>query len=82
MTVPDWLAKRGGSFVPGIQGSVFVVLDGKPQFRLDARPAAGKIGCVITQTVNGKQSVAAGTYPDVPAALAGGLEHLRANLGW
>jgi hypothetical protein len=82
MTVPDWVSKRGGSLAPGVEGSVFVVLDGRPMYRLDARPAAGKVACAVTQTANGKRLDDSTAYADVPAALAGGLEQLRAKLGW
>ncbi len=82
MTVPDWLSKRGGSLTPGIQGSVFVVLGGQPQYRLDARPATGKVACAVTQTANGKRLDDATAYADEPSALAGGLELLRNRLGW
>jgi hypothetical protein len=30
MTVPEWLARRGGTLTPGVEGSVFVVFDGGP----------------------------------------------------
>jgi hypothetical protein len=82
MSHPDWLTKRNGSITPGVEGSMFVVLDGKPLYRLDARPAAGKVACAVTQTANGKRLDSGAVYPDVPAAFNGGLEELKTRLGW
>ena len=82
MTVPNWLAKRGGTLTPGVEGSLFVVFDGQPHYRLDLVPAAGRIACVVTQTVNGSRIEDAATFPDEPTALSGGLERLRRALGW
>jgi hypothetical protein len=82
MTVPDWLAKRGGTLTPGVEGSVFVVFDGEPQYRLDPVPVAGKVGCAVTETVSGRRLDDGTTHEAEPAALAGGLEQLRNQLGW
>ena len=82
MTVPDWLARRGGTLTPGVEGSVFVIFDGEPNYRLDPVPVAGKVGCAIIETVNGRRLDDGTTYADEPAAFAGGLERLRAKLGW
>src|SRR5205823_5840772 len=83
MTVPDWLARRDGSLKPGLGGRTRCGLGGgAPQYRLDALPAAGKCACAVTQTVNGRRLDDATTYPSADAALAGGLEQLRARLGW
>ncbi|HET6574431.1 MAG TPA: hypothetical protein VFG68_12560, partial [Fimbriiglobus sp.] len=83
MTVPDWLTLRSGSLRPGVvEHVVFVMLDGQPQYRLDATPAEGKLACAVTQTVNGRRLDDGTTYPTPDAALAGGLEQLRTKLGW
>jgi hypothetical protein len=82
MTVPDWLAKRGGTLNPGVEGSVFVVFDGEPHYRLDHVPVAGKVGCAVTETISGRRLDDGTTYEAEPAALAGGLEQLRDRLGW
>jgi hypothetical protein len=81
---PDWLTKRDGTLAPGIRdGVVFVMLSGHPQYRLDVRPAAGKHGCAVIQTVNGKRLDDGGlTYPTAAEAVAGGLDQLRQKLGW
>jgi len=82
MTVPDWLAKRGGKLTPGGEGSVFVVVGGDPLYRLDPVPVAGQVGCAITETVSGRRFDDGHTWADETVALAGGLEQLRGRLGW
>jgi hypothetical protein len=84
MSVPDWLAKRGGALKPGVQPDMqFVLIGGAPQYKLESRPAAGKHICAVQQSVNGRRlDDAAATYPTADAALAGGLDQLRAALGW
>ncbi len=83
LTVPEWLTKRDCSVQPGIRdGVLFVMFAGKPQYRLDVRPANGTFTCAVLQTVNGKSVGDATTYPNADAALAGGLEQLRNKLGW
>jgi hypothetical protein len=82
-TVPDWLKLRDGTLRPGLNGHVvLVMLGGQPQYRLEARPAAGAFTCAIVQTVNGRRLDDGRTYPTADAALAGGLEQLRNILGW
>lgn len=82
-TVPDWLTTRDGSLKPGLADRiVFVMFAGQPQYKLEARPAAGAFACAVTQTINGKRLDDATTYPTAAAALAGGLDQLRAKLGW
>lgn len=81
--VPDWLKAHDGGLAPGVRDHlVFVTVGGQPHYRLEARPAAGKYTCHVTQTVNGRRLDGGATYPDRDAALAGGLEELRATLGW
>lgn len=83
MTVPDWLAKRGGTLKPGVQPLMWFVLIGGLEYKVEARPAAGKFECAVQQSVNGKRlDDPAATYPTAEAALVGGLEQLRAALGW
>jgi len=84
MTVPDWLAKRDGTLRPGVQPDMlFVLIGGAPQYKVEARPAAGKYECAVQQSVNGKRlDDPKLTYPSTDAALAGGLDQLRATLGW
>lgn len=82
-TAPDWLMLHDGALKPGVGDQVvFVMLGDQPQYRLDVRPAAGKFACAVTQTVNGRRLDDATIYPTAAAALAGGLDQLRANLGW
>jgi hypothetical protein len=63
-------------------GVVFVSVAGRPQYRLDARPAQNQFACSVTQTVNGKRLDDKSGYPTVEAALVGGLDQLRTNRGW
>jgi hypothetical protein len=83
MNVPEWLSKREGGLKAGLtSSSLFVLLDGHPQYQLVAVPAKGKFTCVVTQTINGKRVNPGQTYDGVPSALEGGLEELRQKLGW
>jgi hypothetical protein len=83
MTAPDWLTTRDGALAHGLNENVLLVtLNGHPQYRLDALPAKGKHTCAIIQTNNGRRLDGGIEYPTRDAALAGGLEELRAKLGW
>jgi hypothetical protein len=83
VSVPEWLGNRGGELKPGISPHiVFVMLGGKPQYRLDVRPAGGQFTCGITQTVNGKRLDNQAKFTTLEAALVGGLSTLRDQLGW
>jgi len=84
MTLPEWLAKRGGALKPGVQPHMFFVLIcGAPQYKVEARPAVGTFICAVQQSMNGKRlDDPKLTYPSADAALAGGLEQLRQALGW
>jgi hypothetical protein len=83
-TVPDWLKTRDGSLKPGVRPeTTFVVLAGKPLYKLEVRPAAGRFACAVSLTNNGHRlDDAKATYPTPVEALAGGLEQLRNALGW
>jgi hypothetical protein len=82
--VPDWLALRAGSLKPGVRPETqFVLIGGQPLYKLETRPAGGKFTCAISNTVNGKRlDDAASIYPNAQEAFVGGLEQLRAKLGW
>ena len=84
MTAPDWLSKRDGALLPGYQPFVTTVtLGGVPQYRLEVRPAGATYGCSVVQAVNGRRvDDAKANYPTADAAVAGGLDQLRAALGW
>ena len=83
MTVPDWLSKRDGALKTGIRNHIrFVLIGGAPQYKLEARPATGQFICAVQQSNNGKRLDDGTTYPSEAAALEGGLEQLRAKLGW
>ena len=83
MTVPDWLAARHGGLVKGTnERSLLVTLNGNPMWRLDVAPSKGKYTCAVLQTNSGKRLDEGKEYPTREAAFAGGLEELRAKLGW
>jgi hypothetical protein len=80
---PDWLTRRGGELRAGVGGQSWLVFfDNEPQYRLEPVPVAGKYGCKITQTINGRMIPSAGTYATAEDAIRGGLEDLRKALGW
>ena len=81
--VPEWLRIRDGSLSPGVRPeTLFVAFGGQPHYRLDVRPASGRYTCAVTQTENGRRLDGGKPYASADAALAGGLEELRAKLGW
>lgn len=84
MQAPDWLSKRGGGLTPGYQTFVtFVTLGGVPQYKLEVRPAGAAYTCYVLQSNNGRRvDDATASYPSADAARAGGLDQLRAALGW
>ena len=83
MNAPDWLVIREGGLKNGLSDrTVLVTLNDHPQWRLDAVPAKGTFTCVVLQTNNGKRMDGGIQYANQDAALAGGLEELRAKLGW
>jgi len=83
MTAPDWLTSRNGGLAKGInERTLLVTVDGEPMWRLDALPSKGQFTCAVLQTNSGRRLDAGKQYPTREAALAGGLEELRAKLGW
>jgi hypothetical protein len=84
LAVPDWLKLRDGSFKAGVRPETqFVLVGGQPLYKLEVRPAGGKFICAISNTVNGKRLDDPGTiYASNEAAFKGGLDQLRAKLGW
>ena len=83
MTAPDWLTARTGGLVKGINERTWLVtLNGNPMWRLDVGPSKGQYTCAVLQTNSGKRLDEGKDYPSQEAAFAGGLEELRAKLGW
>jgi hypothetical protein len=82
--VPDWLTLHSGSLKPGVRPETqFVLIGGQPLYKLEVRPASGKFSCAVSNTVNGKRlDDSATTYSNSEQALSGGLDQLRAKLGW
>ena len=83
-TVPAWLSTRSATITRGIADHIaFVTFGGKPEYKLEVRPAKGKFTCVVTATVNGKPIDAAADLLDSSAAaMDNGLTRLQAKLGW
>jgi hypothetical protein len=83
LSAPDWLVKHGGEIQAAANGpGCMVYFDGQPQYFVLSRPAAGRFGCEVTQTVNGKRLESGANYATVEEAIQGGLEDLRKALGW
>jgi len=83
MTTPDWLRIHDGGLVKGRNDHTWLVESGgAPNYRLEVLPARGQYTCAILQTNNGKRLDEGKVYPSNDAALAGGLDELRARLGW
>lgn len=83
MATPDWVAQRGGEVRHGKDGtSASVYFAGQLQYVLVPVPAKGQHACRVTETINGRRVDGGNTYPSAAEALRGGLEELRAHLGW
>jgi hypothetical protein len=80
---PEWLSKHGGELQTAADGvGCMIYFDSQPQYFVLPRPAGGKFGCQVTQTINGKRLESDATYPTAVEAVKGGLEDLRKALGW
>jgi hypothetical protein len=83
MTPPDWLKLHDGDIKPGKDGhSLSVFFAGALQYVLVPVPARGTFACRISETINGRRVESDKVYPTAEAAFAGGLDDLRAHLGW
>jgi hypothetical protein len=83
VTTPDWLTRRGGALVPRPDGNSWaVLLNGEPLYALVPVPIAGKHGCQVIQTNNGRRFDTGSSHATLDEALQGGLEDLRKALGW
>jgi hypothetical protein len=81
--VPEWLKKHGGNLKLASDGHTWLVLLGsEPQYKLVPAPAAGKHGCNVVQTINGKQVAKQAVGATGDEAVRGALEELRQALGW
>jgi hypothetical protein len=80
---PDWLADHDAALRPGVgDGTRVVVIGGKPLYRLTVTPAKNQFSCAVVLLNNGKRLDRGGVSPTADAALEGGLNDLRAALGW
>jgi hypothetical protein len=83
VVIPDWLSKREAKLDKGPDPQTwFVSFNHQIQYVLAAVPVAGKFGCTITQSINGKRVESPRTYEKADEAINGGLEELRQCLGW
>jgi len=83
LTAPEWLTRHGGQLQWGSDGRTCFVLFGQnPQYALEPIPVAGRFGCVIRQTINGRRIDCSAQAATAEAALQAGLEDLRQALGW
>jgi len=82
MTTPDWLTQHDGSLKLGSDGKTYVLLAGQPYYSLIEVPVAGKFGCAIRQTINGRRLDSQRTFATKHDAINGGLDDLRKALGW
>ena len=60
----------------------FVMLGNQPNYSLRPVPVAGKIGCAVRQTINGRRIPSVATFPSEEEAVRNGLEDLGQDLGW
>jgi hypothetical protein len=83
MVEPEWLTRRGGSLRRGNAGATwFVIIDGKPLYRLTPVPVEGRFGCTVTQTNNGRRIPGDSIADSEEAAVQTGLGDLGKALGW
>jgi hypothetical protein len=80
---PDWLARRGGNVLLAETGKDLIVyFDGKQQYYLSVVPVKGVFSWKITQSINGLKITSDAVFQSEDQAVHGGLESLRAKLGW
>jgi hypothetical protein len=80
---PEWLTLRGCTLKPSANGQSWTVfVSNRPDYTLVPVPAGGEFACKVTQTINGKRMDKGGKYPTLESAAQGGLDDLRAALGW
>lgn len=83
MNAPEWLAQRNGTLRRAVNGHSWVVLfDDQPQYIVTPVPVEGKHGSDVVQSNSGRRVATKGTFATEDEAIRGGLEDLRAALGW
>jgi hypothetical protein len=83
VTTPEWLARRGGTLLLRPDGESWAVLiNGDALYALVPVPIAGKHGCQVLLTNNGRRLDTGSSHATLDEALHGGLEDLRKALGW
>jgi hypothetical protein len=82
VATPEWLARRGGEVRQSTLGPWVVYFDRQPQYVLTPVPVAGKHGCQVVQSINGRRLDDGSSFASAEDAVWGGLEDLRKALGW
>lgn len=83
MTTPEWLTRHGAELRVNPGGGSYAVYFGPTlAYVLTPFPVAGKHGCRVKQTINGKQLEGGAAHATPEQALGAGLEDLRKALGW
>jgi hypothetical protein len=83
LPTPDWLTLHGGELrLAKDHLTASVYFSGRLQYVVAPVPAKGKHTCRVTETVNGTRMDGGVVYDSREAAFQGGLEELRAKLGW
>lgn len=83
MDTPDWLARHDGQLLLAPDRRTWlVVFDGAPHYKVTSFPADGKFTAAVAQTENGKRVDKGQTYATADDSVRGGLDELRAYLGW
>jgi hypothetical protein len=83
VSAPEWLVRHGGEIRRSVASDTYLICFAcEPQYLLSPVPVNGKIGCRITQSINGKRIASSETAATEEAAVAQGLDDLRKALGW
>jgi hypothetical protein len=83
MSLADWLSAHGAELRPSKDGNSWsIYFGGTLEYVLCLAPAGGKFACRVAQTINGKRLDKGQSFPTPDDAARGGLEDLRAALGW
>ncbi len=83
VVAPDWLTSRGAELKSSRDGRSWTVyFGGQAQYLLEPLPSKGKYSCRVVQIVNGRRLDQGGVHDSRESALQGGLDDLKATLGW
>ena len=80
---PEWLTTRGGELKASANGQSWsIAVGGNLLYVLTLAPAGGKFGCRVVQAHNGVRLDKGKVWATAGEATSGGLDDLRAALGW